>query len=104
MPDASFALYACPSGWHLDLASPVYDMQSGVHRPPAFRPALSPDAPGGRPRCPVGYARWPQFGAVRGDLPYLAHGPLSPGLRTRTPEPGRGADTVWSAAACLFSG
>src|SRR5215217_6845704 len=72
--------------------------------PAPLRPPLSPDAPGGGPRCPVGHTRWPQFGAVRGNLPYLAHGPLSPGLCVWPPGAGDGPDAVWAALAHLFLG
>jgi len=40
-----------------NLASPVYEVQSRVHRAAAFRLALSPDATRGGPRCPVGHPR-----------------------------------------------
>ena len=64
-------LYACPAGWSHHLACPVYAMQSGIHGPPALRLTLSPDAPGGRPRCLTGHAWRAQFGAVRCALPSL---------------------------------
>ena len=104
VPDAPLALCPCPSGWGHHLAHPVHDVSSGVHGPAPLRLALSPDATGGGPRCPVGHAWRPQFGAVRGDLPYLADGALSPGLCVRPPESGDGADPVWAAAARLFPG
>ena len=104
VPDAPLALCPCPPGWAHHLACPVHHVQSGVHGPAALRLALSPDAPGGGPRCPVGDAWRTQFGAVRGDLAYLAHGALSPGLCVWPPESGDGADPVWSAPARLFPG
>ena len=55
VPDASLALCPCPPGWAHHLAHPVYEVQSGVHRPAALRLALSPDATGSGPRCPVGH-------------------------------------------------
>src|SRR5713101_303129 len=102
--DPALPLCPCPLGWGHYLADTVHDVQSGVHGPPPLRLALSPDAPGGGPRCPVGHTRWPQFGAVRGDLPYLAHGPLSPGLCVWPPGAGDGTDAVWAALAHLFLG
>ena len=45
VPDAPLALCPRPSGRGHHLAYPVHDVQSGVHGPPAFRLALSPDAP-----------------------------------------------------------
>ena len=68
VPDAPLPLCPCPSGWGHHLAYPVHDVQSRVHGPPPLRLALSPDATGGGPRCPVGHAWGPQFGAVRGHL------------------------------------
>ena len=66
-----------------------------------LRLALSPDATGSGPRCLVGYTRRPQFGTVRGPLPYLTDGPLSYGVCTGSPELGVRADPVWLAAARL---
>ena len=39
---------------------------------------------------------------MRGHLPYLADGPLSPGLRSWPPESGDGPDPVWSALPPYF--
>src|SRR6266404_7304628 len=82
VPNPSLPLCPCPAGWCHHLAHPMYEVQSGVHRAPALRLALSPDATGGGSRCPVGHPWRPEFGTVRGDLPYLADGPLSPDLRS----------------------
>src|SRR5215475_10773016 len=60
--------------WH-----PVHHLSRGVHCPAALRFALSPDAPRGRARCPVSHPWRPQFGVVRGDPSYLAHGALPSG-------------------------
>ena len=49
VPDPSLALCPRPPGWAHHLAAPVHDVSRGVHRAPALRLALSPDAPGGRP-------------------------------------------------------
>ena len=56
---------------------PMHYLQSRLHGPAALRLALSLDATRGGARCAVGHPGWPQLGAVRGDLPYLSHGPLS---------------------------
>src|SRR6266849_4491816 len=103
-PDPSLALCARPAGRSHHLAHPVYAVQSRVHGPPALRLTLSPDAPGGRPRCLTGNAWRAQFGTVRRHLPYLPHGPLSLGLCVWPPESGHGADPVWATPPHLFSG
>src|SRR5262249_40682728 len=77
------------------LASPVHDVSCGVHRAAAFRLALSPDATGGRARCPLGHPWRPELRAVRGALSYLAHGALSPRLCLRPPQPRLGLGPVW---------
>jgi hypothetical protein len=41
---APLALQACPSWWAHHLEDTGYDMQSGIHRAPPLRLALSPDA------------------------------------------------------------
>jgi hypothetical protein len=48
-----------------------------VHRAAALRVALSPDVPGGRPRCPLGHTRWAQLRVVCGPRSYLPDGSLS---------------------------
>jgi hypothetical protein len=48
-PDAPLPLCARPPGRGHHLASPVYEMQSGVHGPTALRLALSLDVTGGGP-------------------------------------------------------
>ena len=102
VPDASLPLCPCPLGWSHHLAHPVYEVQSGVHRAAALRLMLSPDPTGGGSRCPLGYTRWAQLRVVCGHLPYLPDGPLSLDLCARLPEPGGGADTVWSVPAHVF--
>src|SRR6266511_2186507 len=97
-----YVLY--PSGWGDHLADTVYDVQSGIHGPPPFRPPLSSDATRGGPRCPVSDAWRAQFGTVRSPLPYLSHGALSPRLCVWSPESGPGAHPVWVATPHLFSG
>src|SRR6266568_1379354 len=67
------ALSPRPPVWYHHLACPLYAGQSRVHGPPALRLALSPDAPGGGPRCRTGDAWGAQFGAVRRALPSLSH-------------------------------
>src|SRR5262245_40592653 len=104
VPNPPLPLHPRPPRWGHYLASPMYEVQSRVHGPPALRIALSPDAPGGRARRPAGHPRGPQFGAVRGDLPSLPHGPLPPGLCVWPPEFGHRADPVRAAAAGLFPG
>src|SRR5262249_45489935 len=42
----------------------MHHVSCGVHRPAPFRLALSPDATGGRARCPVGDPWRPELGAV----------------------------------------
>ena len=71
-------LRSCPSGWAYHLASPVHHCQAVFTVLPHFvlryrqmRPEVTRDAPD---------HRWPQFGAVRGPLPYLPDGPLSSGM------------------------
>src|SRR5215510_4304609 len=103
VPDTALPLCPCPAGWSHHLAYPVYEVQSRVHRAAALRLTLPPDAPRGRSRCPVGHPWWPEFGAVRGDLPYLADGPLSPDLRSRPTERRDSPDPMWSAPAAIFS-
>ena|SRR5215813_10160689 len=44
VPDPPLPLRPCPPGWSHHLAYPVYDVQSGVHDPPALRLTLSPNA------------------------------------------------------------
>ena len=82
----------------------VHHVQSGVHGPATFHLALSSH----EPRCgstrPDRHARWPEFGMVRGDLSRLAHGPLSPALCVRPPQPGGRVDPVWAGSARLFLG
>src|SRR5262245_52145518 len=97
-------LYARPSRWHHYLEDTVYDMQSGVHGPPAFHHTLPPDAPGGRPRCLTSDAWRAEFGAVRRALPSLTHGAVSPRLRPWPPESRHGAHPMWTAAAGVFPG
>src|SRR6266446_2251777 len=48
----------------------------------------------GGSRCPAGHARRSELGAVRGDRPYLPHGPVSLGLCPGQAELGRRADPV----------
>src|SRR5919198_904592 len=95
VPDPPLPLRPGPAGWAHHLASPVHHVSRGVHDPPPLRLTLSPDATGGGPR-------WPQFGALCGDLPYLAHGALSPRLCTRPTQFGQGADSVWPVPAHIF--
>jgi hypothetical protein len=49
LSDTSLALCACPAGRGHHLASPVHHVQSGIHRAPSLRFALSLSAPGGGP-------------------------------------------------------
>src|SRR5712691_6559966 len=65
VPGPPLALRPGPSGWAHHLASPMYDVQSGVHGPAALRLTLTPDATRGGSRCPHGHTRWSQFGAMR---------------------------------------
>ena len=93
-----------PAGRSHHLAYSVYDVSRGVHRPAALRLAVPPDATRGGPRCPVGHAWWPQFGAVRGALSRLAHGALPLDLRSGAAESGASAYAMWPTAARLFPG
>src|SRR5215468_10714163 len=102
VPDPPLPLCAgSPRGPH-HLAHPVHHLSRGVHCPAALRFALSPDAPRGRARCPVSHPWRPQFGVVRGDPSYLAHGALPSGVCARPPEAGTGAHAVWPAPAHLL--
>src|SRR5439155_10939025 len=101
VPDAPFALCPYPSEWGDHLAHPVHDVSCGIHRPAAFRLAVPPDAPRGGSRRLAGHPRWSQSGMVRGDLPPLADGALSPGLCIRPPQSGDGLDPMWLATPRL---
>src|SRR5712691_4844551 len=102
VPDPPLALRPGPAGWTHHLASPMYDVPSGVYGAPPLRLALPPDAPGGGPGCAVSDARGAEFGALRGPLPYLAHGTLSPRLCVRPPQSGHGFDPVWTVLPTYF--
>src|SRR5947209_4836423 len=79
------------------LAAPVYEVQSGVHGPAAFRLALPLDATRRGPRCPLGDPWRPELGAVCGALSPLADGALSPHLCVRPPPSGDRAHPLWAA-------
>src|SRR3989442_1917140 len=97
MPATPLPLRPCPPRWAHHLADTVHDVSGRVHGPAALRLALSFHATGGRPRCPVGHTRRPQFGVVCRHLPSLPHGPLSLGLCVWPPESSvRLAARVWS--------
>src|SRR2546427_10551140 len=104
MPDAPLPLRPGPSEWGGDLADTVHDVQSGIHSPAAIYLALSPDVPGGGPRCLTGDAWRTEFGAVCRGLSHLVDGPLSPGLCIRPPQSGHRAGPVWPAAPQLYPG
>src|SRR5215510_11680160 len=102
VPDASLPLRPCPPRWAHHLAGPVHHMPSGVHGLAPLRPPLSPHATCGSPRCLVGYPRGPQFGAVRRDPSYLAHGALPSHLCAGAAQFGHRAHPVWPAPAHLY--
>src|SRR5262245_16262948 len=88
--DAPLALCPSPLGWSHPLAHPVHHRQGGLHRLAALRLTLPNDEPRRGPRCPDRHPRWPQCGMVCGDLPHLAHGPLSRDLRLWPTQCGHG--------------
>ena len=67
-PDAPLPLCPSPAGGSHHLAGPAYHMPSGVYHPLPLRLTLSLEAAGRGPRCFVGDAWWPGFGAVRGHV------------------------------------
>src|SRR4029077_15872698 len=99
VPDTPLALRPSPSGRAYHLAHPVHHVSRGVHGAPPLRLALSPDAPGGGPRCPTGDAWRTECRALCRALSYRPDGPLSLGLCLWSPESGDGAHPVWSAPA-----
>src|SRR5215831_19716664 len=102
VPDPPLPLCPRPAGWTHHLAAPVHHVSRGVHSPAPLRLALSLDAPGGGARRPLGDAWGPEFGTVRRDWAYLAHGALPPRLCVRKTESGRRTDPVRPATARLF--
>ena len=91
-----------PLGRSYPLAHPVHHLQGGIHRLAALRLALPNDEASRGPRCPDCHPGWPQFGMVCGDLPHLAHGPLSRDLRLWPTQCGHGADPGWLAVADVY--
>src|SRR5262245_43203335 len=102
--DAPLALRPGASGWAHHLASPVHDVSRGVHRAPARRLALSPDAPGGGRQRLASHAWRIEFGALRSHLSDLADGALSPHLCVRTPAFGGRADPMRATTAGILPG
>src|SRR5262249_9047637 len=98
------ALCPCPAGWSHHLVGPVHKVQSRIHGPPAFRPALSLDATREGPRRLVSDAWRAQFGTGRGGLPSRPDSPLPPGLYVWPPGAGDRPDAVWPALAHLLPG
>lgn len=83
----------CASVWGAyHLAPPVHHVPRSVHRPPALRVAVSLDASRGRSRRLISDPWRPEFGAVRGPLPYFPYSSLSFGVRTGSAELGGCAD------------
>src|SRR6266851_7592512 len=81
----------------------MHEVQSRLYGPAALRATLSSNAPRGRARHLARHAWRIEFGAVRGPLPCLPDGALSPGLCSGSAASGDRVDAVCHAAAGVSS-